>query len=231
MKRLKNKVKAIIFDMDGTIIKTEHLWDQATRQVLHRRGFKTFSNGQIEVLESLSGIGLEKSSEILKKEFKLPDPADTLTQETKQAAHKLFETKLEFIDGFESFHERLQLHFISTSLASNADASSITLLNKKLNLHRFFGDNIYSIEVVGNVAKPNPDIFLHAADQLSVQPSECVVFEDSIFGFQAANAAGMKCIAIKNNCNKNCRTLVCKAIDSYHEAEQALIDIHLTASK
>ena len=228
LKRVKNKLKAVIFDMDGTIIKTEHLWEQATRDLLSDRGFTDLSNDQLEVLASLSGTGLEKSSEILKKEFKLFYSVNTITQDTKRAAHKLFESQLEFIDGFEIFHSKLYKHLISTGLASNADLLSLQLLSKKMNFHKFFGKHIYSIESIGNIAKPKPDIFLHAADQLKVKPHECIVFEDSLAGFQAANAAGMRCVAIKNKTNKKNLELVCKAIESYHEAEKTLIEIHLT---
>ena len=91
-----------------------------------------------------------------------------------------------------------------------------------MDLTQFFGANQYCIAAVGNKAKPNPAIFLHAAKQLNVEPHECVVFEDSIAGFKAAQAAGMKCIAIKNSLNKDSLELVDSAIESYHEAEEAL---------
>jgi len=96
-----------------------------------------------------------------------------------------------------------------------------------MSLYKFFGANLYCIEDVGNKAKPKPDIFLHTAKKLNVTPSECIVFEDSLFGFQAARAAGMKCIAIKNSINQNNLKLVQQAISSYHEAEAALSKILL----
>lgn len=227
MERIKNKIKAVIFDMDGTIIKTEHYWDEATKQILFNRGIKDFSDEQNKLLISLSGIGLTKSAQILKQEFKLVDCVETLVEESKQTACKLFESGVDFIDGFETFHKKLQLHLIKTSVATNADLKSLNLLNKQMNLSKFFGSNIYSVESIGNKAKPNPDIFLHAAKKLNVEPHECIVFEDSLFGFQAAKAAGMKCIAIKNSINQKNLDLAHHAIDSYHEAEQALIKLLL----
>jgi len=225
MERIKDKIKAIIFDMDGTIVKTEHIWHAATQRVLEERGFTNFSADQEKFLESLSGIGLIKAAEAIKKEFKLLDSIATLTGQTKQIAHSLLNDGLEFIDGFESFHKKLQESFIPTSVASNADHSSLVLFNEKMKLHKFFGKNIFSIEIVGNIPKPSPDIFLHAAKQLKVDPRECVVFEDSLFGFQAAQAAGMRCIAIKNKINHKNLGLVDHAISSYHEAEEALLTL------
>ena len=218
-------MKAVIFDMDGTIIKTEHLWERATQSLLQRRGFIVMTQGQKEFLKALSGIGLLEAAKVLKKEFKLIDPIDNLASETKLIAHQLFAGELEFIDGFEAFHKKLQQHFIPTSVATNADQASLTLIQEKMNLESFFGQNLFSIEIIGNKAKPDPAIFLHAADKLQVKPSECIVFEDSLFGFQAAQAAGMKCIAIKNSINQNNLNLALKAINSYHEAEEALIKL------
>lgn len=229
MKRIKNKVKAVIFDMDGTIVKTEHLWAKATESLLRRKGFVAKAQGQREFLESLSGIGLLESAKALKKEFKLQDSIESLAAEAKMIAHQLFEGGIEFIDGFEAFHQRLQQHLILTSVATNAAQASLRVVNEQMNLERFFGKNLFCIEMIGNKAKPDPAIFLHAAKQLNVEPHECVVFEDSVFGFQAAQAAGMKCIAIKNGLNKDNLDLVCKAIDSYHEAEEALIKLPFSA--
>lgn len=213
--------------MDGTIINTEHVWKEATSQMLAKRGFTAFTQEQQEFLTSLSGIGLLRSAEVLKQEFNIADTIDDMALETKQIAHKLFESGVEFIDGFKIFHQKLQQHAIPTSVATNADQASLDLIGDKLKLGQFFGKNLYSIEIVGNKAKPDPAIFLHAAKQLNVEPEECVVFEDSLFGFQAAKAAGMKCIAIKNNINQDKLNLAHDAISSYHEAEEALRQLPL----
>ena len=87
-----------------------------------------------------------------------------------------------------------------------------------MNLTKFFGANIYHIGHVENKVKPDPAVFLHAAEKLNVNPSECVVFEDSIFGFEAAKQAGMKCVAIQHPHNENHRHEVHGSITSYDDA-------------
>lgn len=225
MNKIKSKVKAVIFDMDGTIINTEHIWKEATIKVLQRRGFTSFSDKQNKMLLSLQGIGLIQSAKVMKENFSLTDSIDTLAIETKNYAEVLFRNGVNFVEGFEVFHKKLRLSAIPSSVATNADQASLQQLSTVMNFNRFFGTKIYSIDIVGGKAKPDPTIFLHAAKQLNVAPTECVVFEDSIFGFQAAQAAGMKCIAIKNNGNKNLLHYVDDAIDTYHEAEKALAKI------
>jgi len=225
METLTKNIKAVIFDMDGTIIKTEHAWSQATHDLLRQRGFPTLTKKQHTALTSLSGIGLLEAAKIIKTAFNLTESIEQISDEIKLLAHKIFETDLQFIDGFEKFHKKLQSLSIPTSIATNADLASLLFLNQKMSLNKFFGGNLYSIEMIGNKAKPKPDIFLHAAKQLNVKPSECVVFEDSLFGFQAAIAAGMKCIAIKNQTNQKNIGLAQHAISSYDEAEEALAKI------
>lgn len=222
MKTIKNKVKAIIFDLDGTITNTEHLWDEATRVVLYNRGFSYFTKDQNDFLKSLSGIGLYKSAEVIKKEFDLDDTIETIAKETEQTALGLFKNGLQFVDGFESFHKKLQKYNIPTGIATNAAKDSLVKISKQMNLAKFFGENQYCIEMVGNKPKPDPAVFLHTAQKLNVLPEECIVFEDSLFGFQAAKAAGMKCIAIKNSVNKENLHLAHGAISSYDEAERVL---------
>ncbi|MBM3887195.1 HAD family phosphatase, partial [Candidatus Dependentiae bacterium] len=95
-------------------------------------------------------------------------------------------------------------------------------LTESMKFHAIFGEHVYGIADVNYIPKPNPTLFLHVAKKLGVKPEECIVFEDSIYGFQAAKAAGMKCIAIKGPNNHHLLEHANAAIDSYHEAIDAL---------
>jgi beta-phosphoglucomutase len=222
MNELKNKVKAVIFDMDGTIVKTEHIWHMAVVNVLAQCGVKDLSEQHKSQLQALSGVGLEYSCRFLKETFGLKLSAQELLDKKVALAHEYFDKHLEFIEGFEAFHTKLQKVSIPTSIATNADRSSLQRISNKLNFERFFGKNMYCVADVNNVSKPDPAIFLHSADKLGAKPEECIVFEDSLVGFTAANAAGMKCIGIKNAFNQVHLDKVNHAIQNYFEAEEAL---------
>ncbi len=226
MKNVKNKIKAIIFDMDGTIIKTEHIWQKVTSDILTLHGITTITPQQEKLLGSLSGIGLPKSCYLLKSEFNLSPSIEELMLKKIELAKNYFETEVKFVDGFENFHKKLTEHGFASGVATNADLNTLKTLSQKLNFENFFGQNLYCLEHVGNKAKPDPALFLHTAKQLNVKPEECIIFEDSLFGFQAANAAGMKCIAIKSASNKDHLHQAHDAIENYHEAEEALKKIY-----
>lgn len=222
MESIKSKFKAIIFDMDGTIIKTEHIWRNVTKEVLVQRGFDTAKPEKIEFLNSLSGMGMHNAVTALKTRFNLADSVEELIAQKIAIADMMFQEQVEFIEGFEVFHEKLQLHTIPTSIATNATPENLRTLATKLNFEKFFGANMYCTADVAYKAKPDPAVFLHAAQMLGVRPEECIVFEDSLPGFLAAKAAGMKCIAIKNSLNHSLLDKVHGAIESYHEAEEIL---------
>ena len=91
-----------------------------------------------------------------------------------------------------------------------------------MQFERFFGNNLFSVSHVNDVPKPDPTLFLHVVKQLQKNPEECVVFEDSLPGFEAAKRAGIRCIGIKHDRNKEHRDLADAVIDTYHEAYEIL---------
>ncbi len=222
MKTIKEKVKAVIFDMDGTIIQTEHIWDNATRGVLKKRGFETLNSVQQEAFDALSGMGMRQAWKLLKNVFKITESLDCLAKETLDHATLSFKQGVEFIKGFEHFHQTLRNHNIPSAIATNASLEMLSMLSTVMNFQRFFGQNLYSLSHVDNKAKPDPAIFLHTAEKLAVKPQDCVVFEDSYYGFQAASAAGMKCIAIEHPKNHAHRHHAHHSIPDYHHAQDAL---------
>ncbi len=229
MKTIKTKIKAIIFDMDGTIIDTENMWRNATKNLLKLHGINEITEKNKQAFVKTAAGGLHVYCQILKNEFNIPLTIEQLIKQKMEFVRKkVAETKINFITGFIDFHNKLKNYNIATSIATNANIEGLNILNKKLNLQDIFGQHLYSMEHAGNNAKPNPDVFLYAAKKLNVKPEECIVFEDSLVGFKAAKAAGIKCIAIKNESNKNFLSHVDGMIDDYSQAEQTIKTILFT---
>lgn len=218
MQGLKPHLKAIIFDMDGTIIKSEHRWMSAIKQYLASVEHELPICQREALVEGSEGAGLMCTAGRIKSGLQLKTSVKDIVEAIKTLAQADFSAGVEFIDGFANFSNLLSTHEIKRSIATNADAHSFSQLADKMGFHQMFGQHLYSIDHIGGIAKPNPAIFLHAAKQLGVAPQDCIVFEDSIFGFQAAKAAGMRCIAIKNAKNQNLLNLVHGAIDHYDQA-------------
>ena len=100
------------------------------------------------------------------------------------------------LKGFHEFHEESLKYNLKSAVATNSTLRALDIVNKTIKLDQFFGEHLYSMEHVDKKAKPNPDLFLYAADKLKIDPKECLVIEDSVAGVHAAKAAGMFCVQI-----------------------------------
>ncbi len=193
------KFTAIIFDLDGTIINSEHIWQKATLQLITNKGGRP---EDANILQSeLCGLAMHKACARIKDALAITDSVESLMHEKKSLATAMYHDGIHFIDGFESFHKLTDTHNLKTGVATNADDETLSIATKSLELGRFFGNHIYSISNVNNVCKPDPAVYLHAAHNLNVNPAQCIAIEDSAHGVRAAKAAGMFCIGITTSSN------------------------------
>ncbi len=211
--------KAIIFDMDGTIVDTNAIWDSATQKLLISKGVDYTPPIHKTVRELLMGGagGLRQGCAQLKQMFALRETVEQLAAEKKAHAHELFQTGIRFIEGFPAFHAKIA--HLPTSIATNADERTLELTNKALKLDTFFGPHMYCISHVNHVGKPHPAIYLHAAAQLGINPADCIAIEDSATGIKAAQAAGMYCIGINTHGSKELIACADVVVDSYEEID------------
>lgn len=179
-------IEAIIFDMDGLLIDSEPFWKRAEREVFGSLG--------IDVTEDHSFITSRMTTkEVTEYWFSFkPWKNISLTDIEQQVINKVGE----LIDRYGQIMpgvERTLAYFKSSGykigLATNSPDILIPRVLKKLNINSYF-DVTLSAEFVDK-GKPSPDIYLKTAQILLVNPSQCIVFEDSKSGLAAAKAAGM----------------------------------------
>jgi len=222
------KYKAIIFDMDGTIIDTEIIWKKATHTLLTRRGVEVTPELEQELSHRLNGIAIQSSCRIIKEISGSQEPVEQLVAEKSALACELYEQGIDFISGFPEFHKKLKDLSLKTGLATNANDDTLNLTKRLLKLEQFFGTHLYNISCVNNKGKPHPDIYLHTAARLEINPTECIAFEDSAHGIAAAQAAGMFCVGITTSGNPRQTENADLVIDSYDQIN--LLDL-LSRSK
>ncbi|KAA3635758.1 MAG: HAD family hydrolase, partial [Bacteroidetes bacterium] len=116
-------------------------------------------------------------------------------QEFRRRSFELFKTDIKPINGVPELLEKITLPY---AVASSGPMAKIKLNLKATGLIDKFGDNIFSSYDIGSW-KPDPGIFLHAADKMGFPPSDCLVIEDSVSGVQAAQRGGFDVVALAQN--------------------------------
>lgn len=209
---MKDKIRAVIFDMDGVIFDTERLWQKAFTYANEKYGLGLTE----EYRQSTCG----KSEDLIRKDLREAFPDldvatyrnDMLTFVKESVENGDFNVN----DGFEKTINALKADGYKIALATSSRRERAKKMFRVKNLKE---DEIFDAEVfgeeVGEKSKPDPYIFLLAAEKLDLRPDECCVVEDSINGIQGATAGGflpimaVDLIAPDEFCKKNAK-IICK---------------------
>jgi HAD superfamily hydrolase (TIGR01509 family) len=181
----------VIFDCDGVLVDTEPLANASFSRALRAQGLDWSPE---ETIRRLMGLSLKSCVEIVEAELGRNLPDDFL--ETMQAyTYQSFrDAPLQPIGGVKEAIVALQKAGCDTCVASSGSPEKMRFTLGLTGLWDLFDGRIFSASQVPR-GKPFPDLFLHAAIAMNVQPFDCVVVEDSVPGVRAARSAGMRALA------------------------------------
>jgi sugar-phosphatase len=185
------KTKAVIFDMDGLLIDSEPLWQEAGSETLSEFGI----NLTAEQYHTSTGLRTEEWIQHWFHYFGLPMAHAPKAVETiiQKAITKIDANGMAF-PGADSIIPFIKSHSLKVGLATSSPLSLVEVVLKKLQLENSF-DAITSAEQLP-FGKPHPEVYLNCATALGAKGMECIAFEDSFNGMIAAKAARMKCVII-----------------------------------
>jgi HAD superfamily hydrolase (TIGR01509 family) len=184
-------IEAVIFDLDGILIDSEHVWDEVRRELAEERGGRWSDTASRDMM----GMSSLEWSRYMRDEVGLDESPEKISAEVVRRLEARYRRKLPLIPGSEEALERLSERW-PLGLASSSNRELIDLVLEESGLVRFFRATVSSEEVPRG--KPAPDVYLEAARQLGAEPTRCAAVEDSENGIHAAKAAGMRTIAIPN---------------------------------
>ncbi len=183
---------AAIFDMDGTLIDNtpyhfkswQMLFKKCGKGDLSRETYYTQISG-VPVMETIRKVFGEGQSEAELK---------ALLNEKEEFYRQSYAPYLAPINGLVNFLTALKNDGVKMAMATSATVEDIDFILTRIPIRDDFSAIINSAMVTR--PKPDPQVFLKAAEKLNMPPDRCVVFEDSLAGIKAANSAGMKVVGI-----------------------------------
>lgn len=182
---------AVLWDMDGTIIDTEPIWQESQVVLTSRHGAEwTHADGL-----SLVGSGLERSGEILRDKGVDMEVEEIVQWMTDFVVERLQGDDLPWRPGARELVEELHDRGIPTALVTMSRRTMAMVTAEAL------GARGFRVVVAGDDVdrpKPHPDAYLSAAAQLGVEPTACIAVEDSVTGVASAVASGAVTVAVEH---------------------------------
>ena len=215
IKELLNGKKAILFDLDGTLVDSMWMWGQIDIEFLGRFGYECPEDLQ----KTIEGMSFSETAVYFKDRFDLPITLDEIKECWIDMSIEKYRHEVPLKDGALEFLKYCKANGIKTAIATSNGREIVDALIDSLQIGSFLQEIITACEV--NAGKPEPDIYLEAARRLSVPASDCLVFEDIPAGILAGKRAGMTVIAVEDawsgNQDDEIRSLSDGYIQSFYE--------------
>ena len=185
------QLNTVLFDMDGLLIDSEPLWQEAGLEALAQFGISLTE----EQYDNTKGL---RTPEWLEHWFRLykvsmvhAPEAITFIEDT---AREKIRSKGIVMPGVDYILPFFAERNFNIAIASSSPMKLIDVVVEKLNIAHYLKAKVSAEKLP--YGKPHPQVFMEAAQQLGVQPTQCIVFEDSFNGMIAAKAAKMKCVMV-----------------------------------
>ncbi len=181
-------VKGAIFDLDGTLLDTDSLWEDIDREFLSRRGIALPD----DYIDAVNAMSFRKAAEYTIKRFSFPDTADELIAEWNEMSRYAYGHTVHLYPGCFEYLEKLKAKGILIAAATDLDREIAESSLVSNGIRELF-DAVLTTGEVG-MDKSSPAVFLEAAHSISLAPSSCVVYEDLDSALSVASAAGFAVI-------------------------------------
>jgi HAD superfamily hydrolase (TIGR01509 family) len=176
-------IELVIFDCDGTLVDSERLAVRVDSRLITELGWPL---SPADITERFVGHSRQYMREQIEKHLGVPLP-DNWQVPFEQAFWALAEAELRPVPGVRDVLGRLT---VPVCVASNGSHEKMTRSLTFTGLLSCFTNRMFSAHDVGR-PKPDPALYLYAAERMGVRPAACVVVDDSVFGIEAARRAGM----------------------------------------
>jgi HAD superfamily hydrolase (TIGR01509 family) len=184
-------IEAVVFDLDGLLLESEQVWNEAKHQLVRSRG----GRWPPEAEHAMLGMSSPEWSRWMHDELGVPLTPEEISEEVVRLLAASYEEHLPFLPGADAAVRRLAARW-PLGLASSSNREIIDLVLDEAGWADRFAVTVSSEEV--DRGKPAPDVYLETARRLGAGPESCAAIEDSSAGIRSGAAAGLNVIAIPN---------------------------------
>ncbi len=200
--------KLVIFDLDGTLLDTVGLWNEIDREIISTFGtkpapdLKTIQTERDRIINNAQDPHPYIAyCEYLKAHYAATLDAQSLYDERYRIADDFLVNRVDYKPAAPEFLKALKARGLKLAVASTTRGKNIEIYRTKNRhfLEKAPFDEMFEVIYSRNDAeriKPDPEIHLRLMCEFNVTPQECLIFEDSLVGAQAAHAAGIECAVI-----------------------------------
>lgn len=214
---LHNK-KAVIFDLDGSLVDSMWLWKNIDIEFLAERGIVLPEDFQ----DSIEGMSFTETARYSKERFQLTESVDELKNIWNGMARDKYAHEVDFKPNARFFLEYCKEHQIRLGIATSNSRELVKVVSDALGLSDYIDVVVTGCDVAHG--KPAPDVYLEAARQLQIPPEQCLVFEDVPAGIMAGKNAGMTVCGVEDEFSKDLTKKKRQLADYYISDYQQVLD-------
>ena len=202
-------IKGAIFDVDGTLLDSMHIWGELGERYLTSIGKKA-EEGLAQILLSMT---LAESSAYVKKTYGIPDTVDQIKEDALKLLENIYQNETEPKPGVIAYLTFLRSKNVPMALATAGDRKILIAALKRLKIADLFDVILTCAEL--NTNKRDSLIYRRAAETLGSRPEETVVFEDVLYGIQTAKDAGFITVGVEEAASEKDREAIRTIADYY----------------
>ena len=203
------KIKAALFDLDGTLVDSMWVWDRLLIDFLTKYNID-MPDG---ILSEVAHMSMVQSSVYVQKELGLPMSPEEIRLEWTGMINDAYSHKIKTKPGAEAYLRKLKAENIYLGITTACDPVLCTACLKHNNIYNLF-DTITYVDDVGK-GKNFPDIFIECLRRLDCRPEEAVLFDDILSAIKTAKSIGMLTVAVEDGNDEAVKELIVKESDFY----------------
>ena len=183
-------IKGAIFDVDGTILDSLSIWEDAANIYLKKIGITP----EPDLTKKIFTMSIKEGAQYMRDKYNIQKSIEEISAETIQVVKEFYYYEAPLKPGVDKLIKLLKEKNLRMTVATSSDKEVVTAAFKRLDILKYF-DEIFTCGEIGK-GKKFPDIFLKAAEAMGTEVSETIVFEDSLYAIKTVNEAGFKAIGV-----------------------------------